>query len=433
MDAAEEPPEDPTPGLVIPNADPNNPRSVAPDLPEHTPPPPPPATHFPHGLIGLSSRGFSETVRNSISSFASHHDIRSRKFKGKGHDLDNLDLELDKTDAPPPGSAGPGSERPASEPRKPLHLLTLPPELQLMILARLDFADIERLRRTCKQLRALANPKQIRTLWGEKKLKMQLLGHCKHCLVHDPFRSNLLQSSPADPGYPLASRCIECALNNDDPRIRVGKKIELANQDLIWVCRWCGTPVTEGAAYGNEQFHRPCYKSYNNALFFFFILGWIQLSLGIVGAALAWRYFRDAILVFAPTLTSFLLLWICLGFLVFRGNRRRTYHYTLFLELVILCLWIPPVYFVATEISNKGPEDTVPKSIQAALAMFCLNMLFRLFNVFGNVVLFFEYDMTRIRRPKVSIWRKMFHPIAAFLVFWTYPQAMEQKFPPDYQ
>ncbi|KAK0723324.1 hypothetical protein B0T26DRAFT_641452 [Lasiosphaeria miniovina] len=315
--------------------------------------------------------------------------------------------------------------------KKQLHLLTLPPELQLMILRRLNFADIERLRRTCKQLRALASPSQIRTLMGPMQLQMQLLGHCKTCLLHDPFRSRLLLSSSSDPGYPLASRCIDCALQLGDPPIRVGRKIDLANYDNVWVCRWCGTPITECAAYGNEQFHRTCYKSYNDALFFFFVLGWLQLSLGIVGAALAFRYFRDAVLVFAPTLTSFLLLWVCLGFLVFRGNRRKTYHWTLFLELTILALWIPPVYYISTDIINF-PENPVPRSTIAALVMFGLNMFFRLLNILGNVVLFCEYDMTRIHRPNVPRWRKASYPVFALLVFWTYPQALERKYPPDY-
>jgi hypothetical protein len=71
--------------------------------------------------------------------------------------------------------------------------------------------------------------------------------------------------------------------------------------------------------------------------------------------------------------TSFILLWICLGFIVCRGNVWRTYHYTLTLELIILGLWIPPVYYIAAGLASS-PDDPVPKSTQAALAMFALNM-----------------------------------------------------------
>ncbi|KAK3314498.1 hypothetical protein B0H66DRAFT_449574, partial [Apodospora peruviana] len=314
--------------------------------------------------------------------------------------------------------------------KRTLHLLSLPAEIQIMILRFLEFADIERLRRTCKALRALANPAQIRSIMGPILLRMQLLGHCRTCLLRDPFRSHLLLGKPSDPGYPLASKCINCAIAANDDRIRVGKKVLLASLDQVWVCRWCGWPVTEGASSGNEQFHRPCYKSYNDALFVFFVLGWLQLGLGVTGAALSWRYFRHAKLIFGPTVTSFLLLWVCLGFLIFRGNRRRTYHYTLVLELAILCLWIPPVYDIASSIA-AAPGAAVPKTTQATLAMYALNMFFRLMNVFGNIILLSKYDMTRSHRPTASLWRRMFHSVAAPLIFWTYPQSLEQRYPAE--
>lgn len=72
--------------------------------------------------------------------------------------------------------------------------------------------------------------------------------------------------------------------------------------------------------------------------------------------------------------TNFLLLWLCLVFLVFRGNRRRTYHWTLVIELTILGLWIPPAYHVALRIAEGARVGHVPKSTQATLAMFGLNM-----------------------------------------------------------
>jgi hypothetical protein len=195
-------------------------------------------------------------------------------------------------------------EPPPAPPPQPRHLLALPPEILLMVLQRLDFADIFRLRKTCKQLHHLASPSQIRTLFGPAELRRQLLGHCKSCLVYDPSGATLLQPRRADPGYPLASRCLDCAVKARDPRVRVGRKICLASYDTVWVCRWCGYPIVNGAAFGCEQMHRFCHKRYNDALFIFFILGWLQLGLGIVAAALAWRYYRHSVLVFAPTVVS---------------------------------------------------------------------------------------------------------------------------------
>ncbi|KAG7285628.1 hypothetical protein NEMBOFW57_010257 [Staphylotrichum longicolle] len=336
------------------------PRPSAPEPGAAQPPPAEPAAqggaNFIHGLIGLSPGGFSETVRNSISSLA--------RREPEAPTLSAL-IKPDDNNSPP--------APPPAPPPGPRRLLALPPEILLMIVQRLDFADIVRLRKTCKQLHALASPQQLRILFGPAQLRMQLLGHCKSCLTYDPFRRRLLQPTLADPGYPLASCCLDCALKSGDPRIRVGKKINLANFDTVWVCRWCGYPIIEGGAFGCEQMHRFCYKRYNDALFIFFVLGWLQLSMGIVAAALAWKYYRNAVLVFAPTVTNFILLWICLGFLICRGNVWRTYHCTLVLELIIFGLWIPPIYHLATEIANAS-GDPIPKSTQATLALFVLNM-----------------------------------------------------------
>ncbi|KAK4130822.1 hypothetical protein BT67DRAFT_452161 [Trichocladium antarcticum] len=401
-------------------------RSTPPTPP--TPPPPSPSPQGPtspepvapggafiHGLIGLSSGGFAETVRNSISSRTWRECKESKEFS---------EVKKDKAgDHVPVLYMGPHGAHPR-------RLLTLPPELLLAILQQLDLADIMRLRKTCKHLHALASPEQIRTLMGPAQLRMQLLGHCKTCLRHDPFRSGLLQPALNDPAYPLASSCIDCAVKARDPRIKVGRALMLANFDTAWVCRYCGLPIVEGAAFGHEQFHRFCYKRYNDRLLLFFLLGWLQWGLGIVAAALAWKYYRHAVLVFAPTVTNFLLLWFCLGFLIFRGNRRRTYHCTLVLELAILGLWTPPVYYVATELAS--PRDVpVPKSTQATLAMFGLNMLFRLFNLVGNIVLLCRLDTTERHRSGVPAWKRPAYYLATFLIMWTYPQSLEEKSSPE--
>ncbi|KAH6613235.1 hypothetical protein F5144DRAFT_596632 [Chaetomium tenue] len=273
------------------------------------PVPPEPAVQggsFIHELIGLSPTGFRETVRNSFSSLARRedHDCIATFSPQPGADVvtnpksGNLHTTHTRLPLTPP---------PAPEPC-PRHLLTLPPEIWLLILQRLAFADMVRLRKTCKQLRALIDPKQIRTLYGPAQLHTQLLSHCKACLLYDPFRSRLLRSVLTDPGYPLASCCLSCAIKARDPRIRVGKKLDLANFDTVWVCRWCGFPITDGGAFGCEQMHRFCYKRYNDVLFAFFSVGWIQLGLGIVAAALAWRYYRYTVLVFAPTVVLSLAL-----------------------------------------------------------------------------------------------------------------------------
>ncbi|KAL2166660.1 hypothetical protein VTG60DRAFT_2323 [Thermothelomyces hinnuleus] len=286
---------------------------------------------FSHGLTGLSPAALSETGRSSILFLigrdppnptptpATVPSPASNTIGGiTPHAGVDVSAKLAGDDS--------RSQPPASPKTCPRHLLTLPPEILLMILQALDFADIVRLRETCMQLRALASPQQVRVLFGPDRVHSQLLRHCKTCLLYDPRRSRLLDSSPADPGYPLASCCLDCAVKARDPRIRMGKKVSLANLDTAWVCRWCGYLIVGGGASKCEQMHRACYSRYSRILSVYLVLGCLQFGLGIVAAALAWKYYRHEILVFAPTVTNFLLLWICLAFVSFRRIVRRTYH-----------------------------------------------------------------------------------------------------------
>jgi hypothetical protein len=279
-------------------ADPASP-SALPDSGPTLPEPPTRGGNFFHGLLGLSAGRFSETVRQSIPALA--------KQKNHGVLMGSAAAEsppsCSTTPEPKDECKGSGSRRPPN--REPRHLLSLPPEILLMILRHLGFADIVRLRWTCKQLHAFANPQQLRTLFGPEQLRLQLLSHCKVCLRYDQFRTHLLHSTQMDQGYPLSRRCIDCAIKARDPRIRVGRKVLLGDYASVWVCRWCGFPIVEGAAFGYEQMHRKCYRHYNDVLFVFFILGWIQLTLGIVAAALSWKYYRHSTIVFAPTVVSF--------------------------------------------------------------------------------------------------------------------------------
>lgn len=299
-----------------------------------------------HGLIGLSSGGLSETIRNSIqdsiSSLANNNDhpnhnnlgslkeekeqdaigdlekgltkpIELEALKTKGQSLDS-DTELENN-LDPDNIALEGLRKPRN--RDPHHLLTLPPEILLHIIRCTPFADIISLRRTCKALHSIASPAQIRLLLGPRVVQDLLQSHCRSCLAYNEMRNNLILSAPSSQETPFPNQCITCARKANDARVKVGRKVNLADNAMVWVCRWCGWPICAAQAHVHEQFHQPCYKSYNNALLYFFILGWLQLSLGIVAAALAWRYFRGAVMVFAPTVVSFDFHHLSLTFLEF--------------------------------------------------------------------------------------------------------------------
>lgn len=221
--------------------------------------------------------------------------------------------------------------------RPPLHVTNLPAEIQLLIVLNLDFGDIESLRRTSTYFRRLASPKVLRGVVGKEVLDLDIQSHCSSCLRHDTTRSRLLRTYPSDPGYPLSSLCVECAiqlrayprqllrrLGGDGPsssspilpafapgdpssrkcksesrtmclvsaagsdpglrcydavssRIRPGHKMVMGNGYKFWPCRWCGWPVFTGTnAPGYEQFHSQCRSPYDNCLLVYALLRFTQ-------------------------------------------------------------------------------------------------------------------------------------------------------------
>jgi hypothetical protein len=145
----------------------------------------------------------------------------------------------------------------------------------------------------------------MRALFGPVNLRHEILGHCKVCLERDLDGETQLLSTPTDLGYPFSSICIKCALIANDRRLRVGQQVQLGNHASAWICRWCGWPIHEGFnSCSKPHFHHSCEWAFRAAMRHFVLLGWIQLALGIVAAALSWRYFRHAALVFASTVVG---------------------------------------------------------------------------------------------------------------------------------
>ncbi|KAI1389159.1 uncharacterized protein F4822DRAFT_271140 [Hypoxylon trugodes] len=322
-----------------------------------------------------------------------------------------------------------GEHSSTAEPRS--WLLELPNELQYMIAIYLNFGDMQRLRRTCHHFHYLLNPEFIRAHFGGV-LARQLVSHCRSCLER-PGRHSLVLLAPrtstsGTDGQP-SSKCFQCAIQSHD--LRVGTTVTLANMRSTWVCRWCGWPIGGIAgppSWANEQFHVACYDRYYRVLWMFLCLGFVQFSVGVAAAALSLIYYRRELLVFAPAIASFALLWMCMAFLAFRGNRVRTYHWVGILELVIVGLWVPPIYAVVKGIEAGNAE----RSAMAALGFYGINVLFRLLNFIGNIALMYEYDMTKHYVPQLPLKRRLLNMLMAGLIYWTYPQCVEQRYPPDY-
>lgn len=73
------------------------------------------------------------------------------------------------------------------------------------------------------------------------------------------------------------------------------------------------------------------------------------------------------------------------------------------------------------------------KAILATLVFVALNVLFRLLNVLGDILLLSGYDRTQHHLPRVPVLRRVFvNPVLTGLLLWTYPQHIYSRFPsPD--
>ncbi|KAH7181888.1 hypothetical protein DER46DRAFT_670186 [Fusarium sp. MPI-SDFR-AT-0072] len=65
----------------------------------------------------------------------------------------------------------------------------------------------------------------------------------------------------------------------------------------------------------------------------------------------------------------------------------------------------------------------------ATIFFIACNMLFRFINVLGNTLLVSEYKLWRRYMPNQSRPSRILNKVIAFLIFWTYPPSIEQKFP----
>lgn len=86
-------------------------------------------------------------------------------------------------------------------------------------------------------------------------------------------------------------------------------------------------------------------------------------------------------------------------------------------------------------ISRELATDTLniaKRPAEVILTFLALNILFRILNVLGNIILLCEYDRTRHYVPRIPVWRRFMNPMLTALIFWTYPQHAERKRAPDW-
>lgn len=83
---------------------------------------------------------------------------------------------------------------------------------------------------------------------------------------------------------------------------------------------------------------------------------------------------------------------------------------------------------------NRCPSSSYPFTFLHRILTLFLNSFFRFLNVLGNLILVCEYRRVNHFLPKhmIPFWRRITNPIMNFLIFWTYPQSVEQKYPPHW-
>ncbi|SPO03627.1 uncharacterized protein DNG_06310 [Cephalotrichum gorgonifer] len=307
-------------------------------------------------------------------------------------------------------------------PSSDIHITSLPPELQVLILRHLSFADIQRLRHTSRFYRSLITKSLLKDIYGPT-LDAVLLSHCHICHAHDPSRAAFLYADITDPRYPFCSTCVACAAARDE--LVAGRRVSMGNFRSAWVCRWCGYPVLSSPAWHQPHFHRRCYSWYGSTLLMYLLLGWVQFCVVVTGAALCFRYFKGERMVLVPCIISFVLaFWPLIVINVRSPVVDKTYTWSALLEAILLGLWIPPTYAIASVAADS--TGAVPNSTIATLAFCALNLGFRLLNTLGNIILITNPPLWRRKKPNLSPPTRLLNSVVAFLVFWTYPRAVEQ-------
>ncbi|KAF5601830.1 uncharacterized protein FSUBG_8002 [Fusarium subglutinans] len=302
-------------------------------------------------------------------------------------------------------------------------LLRLPAEIQLMILQHLTFGEVESLRRTCRLLRYTINKPFIRDVFP--RIKFELLSTCFRCLRYDATRDHLIHADESDARYPLANECLDCVSSRGG--FVVGRMYTLETSAAVCICRYCGFPVTSDAAWKEYEFHRVCYRRYRMILLYYFLVGCAQSTITVAAASLCWKYYKKEKLVLGPTVVNFLMACWVFYLSMVRGAELRTYHWSLLLEMGIFGLWIPPLTGVVRTM-GKGVEGVRAADIATVFFIAC-NMLFRFINVLGNTLLVSEYKLWRRYMPNQPRPIRILNKVIAFLIFWTYPPSIEQKFP----
>lgn len=180
--------------------------------------------------------------------------------------------------------------------------LSLPPELRLMILERLHFGDIDRLRRTCRSFRTVIDKPTIIAVFPD--LSEVLTTTCRHCLGTDRSARLIIKEKDDHPLQPLGNQCWRCAARRKE--YRIGKQYHMVDETKGFFCRWCGYPCIREGRLGQtwSQYHKPCYRRRIKAMLFYMSAGTIQWLATLGALGMCWICFHEHAVITGPTVVS---------------------------------------------------------------------------------------------------------------------------------
>ncbi|KAL7943796.1 hypothetical protein V8C42DRAFT_328468 [Trichoderma barbatum] len=303
--------------------------------------------------------------------------------------------------------------------------LQLPPELQFKVLSYLDYGEIQRLRQTCRLFRESIDDSIMLSLFP--MLVEEMLGTCYICLTHKGTHW-MIKGNLAHQRFPMTSKCFDCIARRSG--FIVGQLYQLVCAESVFVCRWCGIPVSRQQ---HPEFHNSCYPKFKMLFVLHGCAGGMQWIVVIVGSALCWHYFRHQRMIMIPVVIAFIVAFWALILGMLRGAKMRTYHWSMLMEVIILALWIPPTYaLIDGEIVHRATSSLhVPLRVTIVILVFvALNMMCRILNFLGHLIMFCGWKFWRRSKPGTGLLKRMVGMVFLMLVgIWADPKGFTQEYP----
>ncbi|ORY56302.1 uncharacterized protein BCR38DRAFT_117128 [Pseudomassariella vexata] len=303
-------------------------------------------------------------------------------------------------------------------------LTTIPLEIQLMILSHLDLESMVRLRQTCHLYRHIITVDLVKSQFIQHgQHHAALRACCCECLsmpglgrlILDPRRSSLV----------WRSMCFTCWRHKLDLHYqrKHGPLLQFANHYHGYMCHFCAYPVCAADMDSSLQlFHSRCRVKRLLIAVLWFVLTFIQVGLGILGAVLGWTVYKHHPSVLIPSSIDFGLSILALGLLIVRicTVDEQKYSWALATELGMTVVRIPPVIYTAREsvVPEKYSSSRLLPLLQFASGIFLLNLVMRFLDTIGYALLYFGYDPRNFLLVGLSKRRKILYACCTSLVWW---------------